>query len=175
MSPEKIRLGHVWVCLAGCDSAIDTNPIRMVDCGMDHSSDVERNRALMKKFEQMINTDDESLGEQLIAPDASFRTPASPDLLYGAKGYLSVVKWMRSGFSDAQWKLEQMVAQDDVVAVRWTLTGTHDGTFLDIPPTGNKIACSVMNFYTFNADGQIINDLSAEGMIGILRGIGAVH
>ena len=122
----------------------------------------------------MINTADEALAERLIAPDASFRTPASPNLLYGARGYLSVVKWMRSGFSDAQWKLEQMAAQDDLVAVYWTLTGTHDGAFLGIPPTGRRISCSVMNFYTFNSAGQIISDVAAEGMIGILRGIGVL-
>lgn len=140
---------------------------------MNPTSVVDRHCALMKQFEQMINTADEALGERLIAPDASFRTPASPELLYGAKGYLSVVHWMRTGFSDVQWKLEQMVAQDDVVAVRWTLTGTHDGPFLGIPATGRKISCLVMNFYTFNSAGQIISDVAAEGMIGILRGIGA--
>ena len=32
-----------------------------------------------------------------------------------------------------------------------------------------------MNFYTFNDEGKIVNDLAAEGMIGILRGIGAIH
>jgi hypothetical protein len=31
-----------------------------------------------------------------------------------------------------------------------------------------------MNFYYYNKDGKIINDVAAEGMIGILRGIGAV-
>ena len=31
-----------------------------------------------------------------------------------------------------------------------------------------------MNFYYFDEDGKIINDIAAEGMIGILRGIGAL-
>ncbi len=134
----------------------------------------ERNKAAMKKFERMINTADEALSEELVAPDAPFFTPASAEPLYGGKGYLSVVKWMRKGFSDVQWKLEEMVAEGNVVAVRWTLTGTHDGVFLGIPPTGRKISCSVMNFYTFNAEGKVISDVAAEGMIGILRGIGAL-
>ncbi len=135
---------------------------------------VRHHKLAMKKFERMINTNDEALSEELVASDAAFYTPASPEPLYGGKGYLSVVKWMRGGFSDVQWKLEEMVAEGNVIAVRWQLTGTHDGEFLGVPPTGRKISCSIMNFYTFNAAGKITNDVAAEGMIGILRGIGAV-
>lgn len=134
----------------------------------------KRNKELMKKFEQMINTADNELAAELVADDAPFYTPASLEPLYGGKGYLSVVHWMRQGFSDVQWKLNDMVADDEKVAAYWTLTGTHDGEFLGISPTGNKISVSVMNFYYFNAQGKITNDIAAEGMIGILRGIGAV-
>lgn len=132
----------------------------------------ERNKELMKKFETMINTADTELAEELVASDAPFYTPASPEPLYGGKGYLSVVYWMRSGFSDVQWKLEEMVADEDKVAVRWTLTGTHDGEFLGVKATGKKIKTSVMNFYYFNKDGKITNDIASEGMIGILRPLG---
>ena len=134
---------------------------------------VARNQALMKKFEKMINTADDVLAEELIAPDVSFFTPASPEPLYSGKGYLSVVHWMREGFSNIQWKLEDMIAESDKVAVRWTLTGTHDGEFLGIKSTKNKISVCVMNFYYINKNGKITNDIAAEGMIGILRGIGA--
>ena len=106
----------------------------------------KRNKELMKKFEQMINTADDELAAELVADDAPFYTPASPEPLYGGKGYLSVVHWMRQGFSDVQWKLNDMVADEEKVAAYWTLTGTHDGEFLGISPTGNKISVSVMNF-----------------------------
>ncbi len=134
----------------------------------------ERNKELMKKFETMINTADKKLANELVAPDAPFYTPASPKPLYGGEGYLSVVHWMREGFSDVQWHIKDMIADDEKVAVHWDLTGTHDGNFLGISPTGNKISVSVMNFYYFNKDGKVTNDIAAEGMIGILRGIGAV-
>ena len=135
----------------------------------------ERNKSIMKKFETMINTADDALSQELISEKAAFFTPASPVPLYGGKGYLSVVHWMRGGFSDVQWKLEEMVVAEDKVAVRWTLTGTHDGEFLGIKPTCNKISVCVMNFYYFDESGKIVNDIAAEGMIGILRGIGAMN
>ena len=134
---------------------------------------VERNKELMKKFEVMINTADEKLAEELVDSNAPFYTPASPEPLYGGKGYLSVVHWMRKGFSDVQWHITDMVADEDKVAVKWDLTGTHDGEFMGIAPTGKKISVCVMNFYYFNSAGKVTNDVAAEGMIGILRGIGA--
>ena len=60
----------------------------------------------MKKFELMINTADEKLAQELVDESATFFTPASAEPLYGGKGYLSVVYWMRKSFSDVQWKLE---------------------------------------------------------------------
>lgn len=133
---------------------------------------IQRNKDLMKKFETMINTADKKLAEELISSSAAFFTPVSQEPLYGAEGYLSVVYFMRSGFSDVQWKLEEIIAQEDKAAVRWTLTGTHDGEFLGIKPTGAEIKTSVMNFYYFDQNGKIVNDIAAEGMIGILRPIG---
>ena len=135
---------------------------------------IERNKELMKKFEKMINTANEALAAELIDEKASFFTPASNKPLYGGAGYLSVVHWMRSGFSDVQWKLEEMIAEENKVAVRWTCSGTHDGEFLGIKPTGKKFSACIMNFYYFNEEGKIINDIAAEGMIAILRGIGAL-
>ena len=135
---------------------------------------IERNINLMKKFETMINTADENLAKELIADDAAFYTPASPNPLYGGEGYLSVVYWMRKGFSDVKWHITDLVTDENKVAVKWDLTATHDGEFLGILPTNKKISVCVMNFYYFNSDGKIINDIAAEGMIGILRGIGAM-
>ncbi len=132
----------------------------------------EQHKAAMRKFETMINTADYALADELVAVDAPFYTPASPTPLYGGKGYLSVVLWMRQSFSDVQWKLEEMVAEGNIVAVRWTLSGTNDGEFMGHPATGEHFSTSVMNFYYFNDEGKIVNDIAAEGMIGIFRGIG---
>ncbi len=134
----------------------------------------ERNKDIMKKFETMINTADSKLAKELIADDASFYTPASPEALYGGEGYLSVVHWMRKGFSDVQWHIKDIVADENKAAVYWDLTGTHDGEFLGIKASGKKISVSIMNFYYINSDGKVTNDIAAEGMIGILRGIGAM-
>lgn len=133
---------------------------------------IENNLLKMKKFETMINTADKKMAKELISDDASFYTPASNEILYGADGYLSIVYWMRTGFSDVQWKIKDIVVNKEKAAVLWELIATHDGEFLGLKPTNKKIKTTVANFYYFNDEGKIINDIAAEGMIGILRQLG---
>lgn len=142
--------------------------------GIEKNTIYERNKLSMKYFEKMINTCDDVLAAELVDEKAPFYTPASSKPVYGGQGYLSIVRFMRQGFSDVQWKLEEMVAEGNVVAVRWTCTGTHNGTFMGHKPTGKHFSASVMNFYYFNEEGKIVNDIAAEGMIAILRQIGLV-
>ena len=136
---------------------------------------IERNKAEMRRFETCINSNDLALGRELISEKAAFATPVSPEPLHGAEGYLSVVSLMRESFPDVQWKLEDMVADEKTVAVRWTCTGTFTGKapFAGIEPNGRAFSTSVMNFYAFDDDGKIVDDVAATGIAGILQGIGA--
>ncbi len=138
-------------------------------------SPAERNKTAMHRFETCINENDLALGRELISDKAVFATPVSPEPLYGAEGYLSVVSMMRESFPDVRWKLEEMVAEGRTVAVRWTCSGTFTGkaSFAGIEPNGRKFSTSVMNFYIFDEDGKIVNDIAATGIAGILQGISA--
>ena len=136
---------------------------------------IDRNREAMRLFEKCINTNDIELGRKLISPTAAFKTPVSPEPLMGAEGYLSVVTMMRKSFPDVQWKLEDMVADANTVAVQWTCSGTFTGTqpFAGVQPNGRRFSTTVMNFYKFDENGLIIDDIAGIGVAGILKGIGA--
>ena len=130
----------------------------------------------MRQFEQCINSNDLELGRRLISDAARFMTPVSPTPLAGAEGYLSVVALMRASFPDVRWKLVNMVADAGTVAVQWLCSGTFTGgePFAGMRPNGRKFSTTVMNFYSFDDDGKIIDDVAATGIAGILRGIGAI-
>ena len=93
----------------------------------------------------------------------------------GAEGYLSVVTMMRKSFPDVQWKLEDMVADANTVAVQWTCSGTFTGAqpFAGVQPNGRRFSTTVMNFYKFDENGLIVDDIAGVGIAGILKGIGA--
>ncbi|MBR4641297.1 MAG: ester cyclase [Selenomonadaceae bacterium] len=137
-------------------------------------SKIERNKLAMKKFMTCINTNDKILAEELIDASAEFTTPVSDKPLYGGAGYLSVVDLMRKSFSDIRWEIVDMAVEEDKVAVSWICSGTHDGNFMGLAPTGKKVSFSVMNFYYFNDAGKIINDVAAQGLFGLMTALGLI-
>lgn len=135
----------------------------------------EQHKSIMESFKLMINTNDKALAEKLIAPDAEFQSLISSEILYGGKGYLSVVDFMRQSFSDIHWEIEDLAAEDNKVAVSWICSGTHDGDFMGMPPSGKKFSFRCMNFYYFNAENKIVKDVAAQGMAGLLESLGILR
>jgi steroid delta-isomerase-like uncharacterized protein len=133
----------------------------------------ETNKIVMRRFLEFINTASESLAQELISPDAIFYVPWSPEPMRGPAGYLAIIGMMRGGFPDIQWTLEEMVAEGDKVAARFTMRGTHLGTFFGIPPTGKIIAAQAMNIYRLSG-GQFVEEHGQPDMLGLLQQIGAV-
>jgi steroid delta-isomerase-like uncharacterized protein len=131
------------------------------------------NKKLMSRFVELINTASEQLASALIHPTATFHVPGQPEPMVGPQGYLAIIGMMRGGFPDIQWTLEELVAEADKVAARFTMRGTHKGPFLGVPPTGKPIAVAAMNLYKFAA-GRIVEEFGQPDLLGLLQQIGAV-
>jgi steroid delta-isomerase-like uncharacterized protein len=130
------------------------------------------NKLLMNGFTDFINTASEDLAAELISPNAVFHVPGRPEPLQGPSGYLTIIGMMRAGFPDIQWTLEETVAEGDKVAARFTMRGTHEGTFFGVPPSGRKINVKAMNLYRFTS-GKIVEEHGQPDLLGLLQQIGA--
>jgi steroid delta-isomerase-like uncharacterized protein len=133
----------------------------------------EANKLTMHRFVEFINTASAGLAEELISPNAVFHVPGRPEPMRGPAGYLAIIEMMRGGFPDIQWTLEEMVAEDDKVAARFTMRGTHQGTFMGVPPSGKKITVQAMNIYHLS-DGKFVEEHGQPDMLDLLQQIGAV-
>ena len=133
----------------------------------------ENNKIVMHRFLEFINTASEKLAQELISPDAIFHVPGRPEPMRGPAGYLAIIGMMRGGFPDIQWTLEEMVAEGDKVAARFTMRGTHRGTFFGVSPTGKMIAVQAMNIYRLSG-GQFVEEHGQPDMLGLLQQIGQV-
>jgi steroid delta-isomerase-like uncharacterized protein len=140
---------------------------------MEKIMSVEANRLTMSRFVDFINTASEELAQELISDDAAFFVPGRPDPVRGPAGYLEIIAMMRQGFPDIQWSLEETIAEEDKVAARFIMRGTHQGTFFGVPPTGRKIEAQAMNFYRL-ADGRFVEERGQPDLLGLLQQIGAV-
>jgi predicted ester cyclase len=75
----------------------------------------------------------------------------------------AVVTEFRSGFPDVEFRVTDLLAEGEQVWARWTLLGTHLGTFHGIPPTGKSIEIND-NFNLFCvAHGQLVEDTVCWG------------
>lgn len=133
----------------------------------------ENNKIVMNCFVEFINYASEKLADELIAQDAIFYIPGQPEPLRGPAGYLATIAMMRSGFSDIQWTLKEMVTEGNKVACRFIMRGTHNGSFFGVSPTGKSIEVQAMNFYILKS-GQIVEEYGQPDMFGLLQQIGAV-
>jgi len=133
----------------------------------------ETNKIVMSRFLEFINTASEILAQELISPNAIFHVPGRPEPMRGPAGYLAIIGMMRGGFPDIQWTVEEMVIEGDKVAARFTMRGTHQGTFFGFPPTGKKIAVQAINIYRLS-DGQFVEEHGQPYMLGLLQQIGAI-
>jgi steroid delta-isomerase-like uncharacterized protein len=134
---------------------------------------VEDTKHLMERFVQFINTASKDLADELIAPRAIFHVPGRTEPMAGPAGYLEIIAMMRGGFPDIQWTLEETITEGGNVAGRFTMRGTHQGTFLGVPATGKKIVVQTMNFYRWS-NGQIVEERGQPDLVGLLQQIGAV-
>jgi len=84
--------------------------------------------------------------------------------------FLQVV---HKAFPDWNVTIEDIAAERDTVAVRWSGEVTHQGVFQGIPPTGKQISVRGINMYTIK-DGKISREWEQMNSLGMLQQIGVL-
>jgi steroid delta-isomerase-like uncharacterized protein len=74
-------------------------------------------------------------------------------------------------FPDAHFHEDDIVVEGNRVALFWTLTGTHRGKFMGIPPTGRAIATRGVSYMQFEGE-QVVQVQRVWDLAGVLRAIG---
>jgi steroid delta-isomerase-like uncharacterized protein len=99
----------------------------------------EENKAIVRRLlEGFFNTGDPDVAEEVLAPDYIDHSPSTPETRGLDNIKRSVGGW-RTAFPDTVQTVEDMVAEGDKVAARWITRATHQGEFMGIPATGNRI------------------------------------
>lgn len=130
------------------------------------------NKHIMERFTQeFLTTGDAALAEEFISPDIVLHFAGQE--LRGRNTYLGVVVANGDVFADLLWTVEDMVAEGDTVAVRYTMAGTHRGEFAGVPATDRAVVAQSMAFYRL-ADGKIVEERAQLDMLGILQQIGGI-
>jgi steroid delta-isomerase-like uncharacterized protein len=72
----------------------------------------------------------------------------------GREAFEAYVRELRTAFPDFTIAVETTPEGDDIVMAEWTATGTHDGEFNGLPPTGRTFEHRGMSTFVV-ADGEV--------------------
>lgn len=90
----------------------------------------------------------------------------------GIEGQSWLIDYYCKVFPNLQVITHELIAEGDLVAGHWTMTGTHQGEFYEMKPTGRKVEHSGINIFRM-VDGKIAEVWSANDFYGLLLQLGA--
>jgi steroid delta-isomerase-like uncharacterized protein len=115
------------------------------------------NKATFRRFCDVMNTGDAQLIsktiDEVVEPDALIRTPL-PLEATGAQALQEVFARLHRAFPDLHITVEDMIAEGDKVVGRNSVTGTHQGEYMGLAPSGKSVAYDEIFIFRF-AGGRI--------------------
>lgn len=82
----------------------------------------------------------------------------------------AVVGW-KSATPDLVMTVNDIVAEGDRVAVRWTATGTNTGEGKGLPATGKRVTATGMTFWRMK-EGKIAEEWGVVDMLSVMKQLG---
>jgi steroid delta-isomerase-like uncharacterized protein len=122
-------------------------------------------------YEQLWNRGNLDAADELVATDYVRHDLRPGEAPPGPNGQKAVAAKFRAAFPDVHLELEALVAEGDLVAARWTMTGTHTGAWGDVSPTGRSVRFCGVNFFRI-ADGKIAEIWNLRDDLGLREQLG---
>ena len=110
--------------------------------------------------------------DEVYASDYVFHRPPFGDTV-GLDSVKEKIAGVRQAYSDIEATYEDMTAEGDHIAYRWTMTMTHTGESptLPIPPTGKRVTlvgCTIVRV----AGGKVVEEFEYGDYLGFLQQLG---
>ncbi len=133
----------------------------------------EENKAVVRRFWGVWEEGNIGLVDELVAPDYVNHSPGIPDQPEGPEGIKAVVSMFRGGMPDLRVVIDDMIAEGDKVAVRYTIEGTHEGDLFGVSPTGRRL--SIQSFTVERvSDGKIREHWRVTDTLDMMQQLGAI-
>jgi steroid delta-isomerase-like uncharacterized protein len=134
------------------------------------------NKAAFSRFQDAVNTGDaeviEKIIDEVVEPDVLFHAPVPADAT-GAQALKQVWTVLLRAFPDLHVHIEDLIAEGDKVVARNTVTGTHEGEYHGVPPTGKSVTYHEIFILRF-AGGQIAEIWGVVDVYWQLRQLGLI-
>jgi len=126
---------------------------------------------VVRAFYEPFRTGDTSVYAEILADDW-LDLPLAPGQQQGPAGMAGQIAMFRAAMPDYDVTHEDLVVSGDKVAVRNTVSGTHQGAFLGHAPTGRRIELRTMDLHQVR-DGRIAVTWHLEDFAGLMAQLAA--
>jgi len=134
----------------------------------------EQNKALVRQLvEEVINQGNISMIDELLIPDFVEHEELPPGIPPGREAPKVLFTMLRSAFPDIKATIEHLIAEGDEVVLHMTWTGTHEGEFMGIPPTGKRISINVIDILGI-AEGKFVEHWGVMDSMAMMQQLGVV-
>jgi steroid delta-isomerase-like uncharacterized protein len=129
------------------------------------------NKALVQRYVEILNTQNFALMDEVVAPDVSGRFYGFTEV-HGLEAFKQLAPaW--AAFPDGRFIVENIIAEEDLVAIHWSFRGTQQGEHMGIAATGKQVTETGTTFYRI-AGGKIAEMWGDEDALGVLQQLGVV-
>jgi steroid delta-isomerase-like uncharacterized protein len=133
----------------------------------------EKNKALASRWcDEVWNKGNTDVLDELLSVDFVFDY-AAPGVSSDIEGYKQMINIPGSPFTEISTTNEDMVAQGNLVAVRWTWEGTHSGDYMGMAPTDKEVTLTGMSILKI-ADGKIVQEWGQMDQMGMMLQLGVI-
>jgi predicted ester cyclase len=91
----------------------------------------------------------------------------------GPEGFKEAVKRSRNAFPDLHITIEDVLAEGDKIATRWTLRGTQKGELRGIAPTNKQVTVPGI-IVTREANGKTAEEWKSYDVMGMMQQLGVI-
>jgi steroid delta-isomerase-like uncharacterized protein len=142
---------------------------------MEVDMNAENNIATVKKAIKALNERDMSTAKNLITTNYIRHDLTSTfGERRGQGGTVDFFQSVIAGIPDMQMNIKDIFATENRVALRYTLTGTHQGEYRGIPATGKKLEINAIHLYRIEGD-KIAEQWALPDVAGIYRQMGILN
>ena len=131
------------------------------------------NKAIARRGYEAINQNNLDALDEVAAPDLTDHDPA-PGQAPGLEGVKQWFSSMHTAFPDFRMNVEDMIAEGDKVVARVRLSGTHQGEFMGIDATGNRVTITGIDILRI-ADGKIVEHWGNFDDLGMMQQLGVME
>jgi predicted ester cyclase len=132
----------------------------------------EENRSLVRRYvEEVLNDGKLELLDDLVLPKYKrYLLPTASPLTAAAQKQR--LAGFHAAFPDLHLTIEDLIADGDLVAVRMTLHGTHQGNFQGLAPTNKHVSVFAVDVVRIQ-DGRFREHWGGPDMLPLLQQLGA--